>query len=423
MAAEAEAPVSQAQEELEELECVEDAEAEIALPSILEDVSASFDVGMPRSLPEAESAVDTAADDASVEAMTASEIQHELLELAGDSSYVLFVNDDDEIPTIPEHLGLEILDELNQEYIEKFTDTAAELEYEELLPAEATQSAVLAQQEKAEEDDGLIIEEPLAETFASSESGEPVQFENLEPGDFGATGSLMFEQLEITSPFDEFKSDEGNVLGDKDFRTRINRQSAEQEKVRHEIDELLGEVEFDLFLDSFDFSALKNYNDEDGFLEINEAEIRSILEDSGIEIVESDNLEAAREIPMLSDKDRELMEELQLVEIPDSGEPVSAEPVEFMEQYIRHCLPGCSITDVVEGELQPVDEAVDGADSEYDEADELDGSDSGESGNRVIVVQDGVFTLNRKALDSATGLDASLKDLADDVLGKKTGKR
>ena len=143
--------------------------------------------------------MDTAADDASVEAMTASEIQHELLELAGDSSYVLFVNDDDEIPTIPEHLGLEILDELNQEYIEKFTDTAAELEYEELLPAEATQSAVLAQQEKAEEDDGLIIEEPLAETFASSESGEPVQFENLEPGDFGATGSLMFEQLEITS--------------------------------------------------------------------------------------------------------------------------------------------------------------------------------------------------------------------------------
>ncbi len=325
--------------------------------------------------------------------MSVEAIQEEIQELTQSTGYIFFENDEDEIPTIPENVGLEILEELNKEYIEQFSASETELEVEELVPYE---------------EDGLIIEEPEQNEEAelkpkgSAKTITAAHIEEFTPEDFGATGKGNFERLEITSPFDSLEDD---VLNDKELRKKMNQKSPEQAKVKHEIDELLGEVEFELFLDSFDLSLLENYNDEEGFLEIDEHEIRSILEDSGIEIVEADSSGSVQEIPMLTDEEREMLEELQLADLPDS-EPVNAEPIDYLEQYIRRCLPGYSIKDCIEGELETVD-------------DESPTTTNDIETSQVITENDGIYTLNRSAVSADIKLDASLKKLADDVLGKK----
>ena len=342
-----------------------------------------------------------------IEQMSAQEVQEEIQQLMQETGYIFFENDDDEIPTIPEHVGLEILEELNKEYIEQFAlvDSGSSQQLEELEPIE---------------DDGLIIEEPedqtgvvaQAKTEAETKPVVPaLEEENQEytPDYFGASSSTKFERLEITSPFASLRKEiiEEEVLGDKDLQRKIHQKSAEQEKVKHEIDEMLGEIEFELFLDSFDLSSLKNYNDEEGFLEIDEKEIRSILEDSGIEIIEAESSPSLREISMLSDEEREMLEELQLADIHDTSDPVPAEPIEFIEQYIRRCLPSYNITDYIEGELEIINEDITRNDN------------VNVNSNEIITEQDGVFSLNRGAISHHVKLDASLKKLADDVLRKK----
>ncbi len=173
------------------------------------------------------------------------------------------------------------------------------------------------------------------------------------------------------------------------------------------LDDLLEDVEFDLYLSSLDLSGLEGYRDEDGFLEIDDVNWISRDEKPVLEI-EYEPPVADDEISMLSDEDRERMEELQVVDSDDS---------DFAElEPLITSLPNRSPFIFRTGRLDVPRSAIEElpvvADSDISDAIVIDDQDS----QSLIELVDGVFTINNLAMNKTVPEDPDLKALADSVL-------
>ncbi len=181
------------------------------------------------------------------------------------------------------------------------------------------------------------------------------------------------------------------------------------ELVAEDVDEALDEVEFDLFLEALDLSPLEGYRDEEGFLEIDELEAYA----------EADEPEAAEDelelevvdggVAMLSDDDRERLEELQADEAElDDGDATELETLgdsSYRGAYRPVRLEGARFAVNAE-ELLAIEDADPAALLELAEAE-----------GELIRMVDGVFEINKAALEETGKLDPKLKRLADEVLG------
>ena len=230
-------------------------------------------------------------------------------------------------------------------------------------------------------------EEPVAEiSEAVEEQQEPVE----EPEDLSAV------------------ADSGPTGTTVEPRMEDSYQESEQEQ-EESIEELLEEVEFDLFLSTLDLSGLEGYRDEDGFLEIDDVNWVAHV-DKQVPETELEPALTEDEIAMLSDEDRERMEELQVVTSDDADfaelEPLPASrsnrpPYLFrtgridIRRSAMEELPVIADSDIAE--MLPVDEA--------------------ESGS-IIEMVDGIFTINNSLMKKSIPEDPSLKALADSVLSR-----
>jgi len=350
-------------EELTELEEAEEAAeeaAEVAEPVSAEDAE---------ELPELEEAEEE--DSAAIETLEWGSLSAEALALAMD--------DDDDLPIIPESLGLELVEE---------TDLADVIGY--LDSGSSDRSAVT--------EDGVWAERPAPEE-PSSEDGE-------------AMAKLVFaspleEIAETVFELDDDDAYEADLAVDPvDVLESIEGAEATEEAM----DELLEEVEFDLFLSALDLSGLDGYSDDDGFLELDDSSFSRMI---GVPIPSPEyaDEDLGDEISMLSDEQRERIEELQAVEVEDA-EAADVEPLvgsgyrQILSaiSYHRRELPASAVE-----ELPIV------AETDPDDALPLEERQSDE----VIVMVDGVYTVNREVLSGAPPEDRSLKALADSVLSHR----
>ncbi|HRW24516.1 MAG TPA: hypothetical protein P5298_08900, partial [Spirochaetia bacterium] len=180
--------------------------------------------------------------------------------------------------------------------------------------------------------------------------------------------------------------------------------------------ELLEEVEFDLFLSTLDLSALEGYRDEDGFLELDDGSFEQQVYQR-IAPAESQDEELGDEITMLTDEQRERIEELQAPELEDD-EAADLEPLVGSTyrqiisaiSYHRVEWPGAAVEElpaVADGEALDVVPL------------EPEAADAAEAPGDAIVMVDGVYTLNRDAVSGAVPEDKSLKALAESVLAHR----
>ncbi|PKL07258.1 MAG: hypothetical protein CVV51_14605, partial [Spirochaetae bacterium HGW-Spirochaetae-7] len=174
--------------------------------------------------------------------------------------------------------------------------------------------------------------------------------------------------------------------------------------------DLLEEVEFDLFLSALDLSGLDGYRDEDGFLELEETAYQEPVVPERVEVeYEVDAADGA--FSMLSAEDRDRLEELQPF-VPEDAEIHELEPLADSSyrrlgsgfSYRRFGMPYARVE-----ELPVV------ADGEPSEVVALDAPDGGE----VIVLVDGIFTINKDAFVALASEDSELKALADSVLSDR----
>ncbi|HSV56498.1 MAG TPA: hypothetical protein VLH39_05250, partial [Magnetospirillaceae bacterium] len=188
-------------------------------------------------------------------------------------------------------------------------------------------------------------------------------------------------------------------------------------------EDLLEEVEFELFLSTLDLSVLDGWNDEEGFLDFDLAVVRYEVREE-----EPDELPLyVDELEVPSEDDRDHMEELPVY--------VSASSYAKLEPLVRastayEYIPfdrrtGFSVRPE-EGELYAVGEA------EPREAEYLEGFSGEEAAGGIsadgfladapeaVVYQDGVFTVNQHAADPGFRMDPSLAALADEVLGRRS---
>jgi hypothetical protein len=175
------------------------------------------------------------------------------------------------------------------------------------------------------------------------------------------------------------------------------------------IEELLEEVEFDLFLSSLDLSGLEGYRDEDGFLEIDDVNWVEHIEKQPLEIEYEPPL-TDDEIAMLSDEDRERMEELQVVVQDDTDfaelEPLTATRSDRLPYLFR--TGRFDIPRITMEELPVV------ADSDAAEVLPVEEIESGS----IIEMVDGVFTINNSMMKQSVPEDPGIKALADSVLSR-----
>jgi hypothetical protein len=172
------------------------------------------------------------------------------------------------------------------------------------------------------------------------------------------------------------------------------------------MEDLLEEVEFDLFLSALDLSGLEGYRDEEGFLELEDLNEHEPVVLPVVEVdYELEPLDGS--ISMLSDEERERIEELQPVVSDDASiadlEPLatpSPRVVGYKYLYRRIGTPQAAIE-----ELPIIQEA-----ESVELVDEL--------ADEVIVLVDGVFTINKNAVAESPAGDDTLKALADSVLHK-----
>ena len=363
---------AEALDELEEAEAVEELEEAEAAGELAEAETAEV-------VEEAE-AVDAVEEAEAAEAVEEAEEPEELEELAGEGiaeewgnlsaeALALASAGDEDVPLIPEGLGLELVEE---------TDMADVIGY-------------------------IGMNQPAGAGY--SEDGTADGLEELPSDDAEPELDIV-----LGSPFlsaSQFMDDESAA--------RLEAISPAEERARNEVNELLEEVEFDLFIGSLDLSGLEGYRDEEGFLEIGEAGVaEETVEEPAPGADERFMAEAASgELSMLSDEDRERMEELQVVMEVSTEEPVDAEALASWPLWSRYAPHGRSFDSMV-GEIETL---IAFGDAEIGELAPLGSAargDGPESGD-VIVLVDGVFTLNRDAMNPAAA-DPSLKALADSVL-------
>jgi len=298
--------------------------------------------------------------------------------------------DDEDVPVIPESIGLELDDESGIEDILAFVDApatdgsvvdldSASLSLEaELEPLEAELEPLDLEELSPEAElEPAVLEAPAVEpALIEAESPDP--------------GSLVY--VDETGAAYEFREAQA---GERDGA------------------ELLDEVEFDLFLSSLDLSPLTGWSDEAGF---SAPRSELALHDLQIGPEEADDSAVQDgEIPMLSDEDRERMEELPGAEAHEGEPPEEAIPLSpAFAAYVslESLSPRFRIR--ADGELEPVDGAGRGEEA-FAELMELNESEDAGEGEELIILRDGVFQIDSGAR-RASRSDPALKALADAVL-------
>ncbi len=379
--AEEAAELEEAAEAVEELAEVEEAEEAAEFEEAAEAVEELAEVEELEELEEAEPATAEAPKDE--EDMEWGSLSAEALALA--------LDDEDELPIIPESLGLELVEETDLSDVIGYLDTRPQVE------------SGLA------EDLAMVAVADLAETIEKAAGPDSAADEPM--------ASLVF-----TSPFEDFPEMNRETAAQLeqalkalpvDGRSEVEEAVAElvsaesREMLESSMDDLLEEVEFDLFLSALDLSGLDGYRDEDGFLELEETAYREPAISEPVEMeYEVDASDGA--FSMLSAEDRDRLEELQPF-VPEDAEMGELEPLAYSSYrrlgsgfaYRRFEIPGAKVE-----ELPVV------ADAEPSDAIPLDAADSGE----VIVMVDGIFTINKAAFAVPGTEDPELKALADSVL-------
>ncbi|PKL24689.1 MAG: hypothetical protein CVV47_09655 [Spirochaetae bacterium HGW-Spirochaetae-3] len=378
----AEAELAEDVEELDELEEAEEAVEEAEEPVEVEvevEAEPAEDVEELAELEEAEEAAEDIEELEELEELPETAIA-ETLEWGSLSAeaLALAMDDEDDLPIIPESLGLELVEETDLADIIGYLDSGSK-------------------DSRAVTEDGVWAERPMLEEANSS--------------DDEAMTKLVF-----TSPLEELAETVLELDDDPDLPTdtvEVIQSLEEKESVEASetaMYELLEEVEFDLFLNALDLSGLDGYSDDDGFLELDDSSFSKMIGEP-IPAPDYSVEDLGDEISMLSDEQRERIEELQPVEIEDS-EATDVEPLigsgyrQILSaiSYHRRDMPTSAIEELpIVAETEP-DEAL--------PVEERESSD-------VIVMVDGIYTINREGIADCSPEDRSLKALADSVLAHR----
>ncbi|HAE22338.1 MAG TPA: hypothetical protein DCG47_08465 [Spirochaetaceae bacterium] len=335
--------------------------------------------------------------------------------------------EEDDLPIIPESLGLELVEETNLSDIMGYMDARpmeAPVVNDELELSDEQRSR--DRLEELEFDEAPL--EPMV--FASP-------FDALADGDLHIPADNQIDIQSLVAPPETQaavnqepslqQSDSGTPEGRSvEPATVMPEEAAELEAcddMGQESDECLDELEFELFLECLDLSGLNGYRDEEGFLEIDDAsyfnnydgvdELAVKAEEAIDDAIKLDEAGVA----LLSDEDRERIEELQVMVEEDDGlaalELESLDGIGYVGNYvpIRRAATPYRLSPE---ELIAIEDAEPGALLSLDEARES---------SDVIDMIDGVFVLNREALHDAVPADPALKALADEVLRGPFDKR
>jgi hypothetical protein len=343
--------------------------------------------------------------------------------------------EEDDLPIIPESLGLELVEETNLSDIMGYMDARPmeapvvtdelelseeqraqtaleELEFDE-APLEpmvfASPFDALADGDLHIPADSQIDIQPLVAPPAALAEGKEEFISHIPASDAPEAGSATRPEAEPNKTAEPEALEEASEL-------------EACEDGRQNGDECLDEVEFELFLECLDLSGLNGYRDEEGFLELDDESY--FASHAGVDEQAVKDEEAIDQaivldeagVALLSDEDRERIEELQVMVEEDDGlaalELESLGGIGYTGAYvpIRRAAPYrlspeelIAIEDAEPGTLLSLEEARDASE--------------------VIDMIDGIFVLNRDALQDAVPADPALKALADEVLHGPSDKR
>ncbi len=303
----------------------------------------------------------------------------------------LSADEDEDVPIIPESLGLELVEETDLADVIGYMDKG--LNEDQMVPDGAPTYA---------DDEMMHIELTSPFENVSSAAFNFVALMSAGAGTGPATDSI---EASASQP----ATDEETEAPGSDISTYQDADALQPESV----DEMLEEVEFDLFLGSLDLSGLDGYRDEEGFLELDSVNFNQLPE---AEVDESEYMldEGTSEISMLSNEQREKIEELQSADT-DDGEAAELEQLPDLP-YTRsgsgyHRLGFVDSTVV---ELQAL-----GEDAPVEIAEEPAHDSGSREDHGVIVMVDGVYTIDKEALAGCDAQDPELKALADAVLSSE----
>ncbi len=301
------------------------------------------------------------------------------------------MGDDDDLPIIPESLGLELVEETDLADIIGYLDITSRsspLEVGDAL-AEPSEPPASRDDEPADALPSLVLDSPFAELDKT-------------------VMALSDSQHDSPGPEDALDGLPRTILADAVAAEPSEDASLEAAEAAADMEDLLEDVEFDLLLSALDLSGLDGYRDEDGFLELDD---EVFVRDSRIEPreAESDD-DLGDEISMLSAEQRDRLEELQA---PESGD----EMVSDVLPLLRYSYEGhrARYHRAARGDDQGIEELPAVAEAEPLDVLPLDET-ADELARETIVLIDGVYTINRAAVSSARAEDEALKELADSVL-------
>ncbi|GAB1432535.1 hypothetical protein MASR2M29_11600 [Spirochaetota bacterium] len=356
-----EAEELEAAEEVAELEEAEELEAaeEVAELEEAEELEAAEEVAELEEAEEPEAAEEVAELEEAEELEAAEEVTETVL--AGTAKLIHLPNpDEDDIPVIPEGLGLELVEEDDLTDVLTFLDVTSSYKQEEVsdyieleaLPENYQQEAPIR---------NIVLASPMESSLAVLKNDE--------------LGSIDFQ----------FK----DILADMEDKERL---------------EFLEEVEFEIFLDALDLSGLEGYTDEEGFLELEDSNFMAGPVVQSPEVEEPDIFED--EIRMLSTEQQEKLEKLYGPEKQDEN---IYELLPVMEEQGTWHKYGYYKRKEFNRNLEEL--------QVLEELEEQEAAPLEEIQEESIVTVNGIYKINKEALDSTLVADESLKELADSVLG------
>jgi len=355
-----EAEELEAAEEVAELEEAEEPEAaeEAAELEEAEEPEAAEEAAELEEAEEPEAAEEVAELEEAEELEVAEEVAESTL--AGTAKLMLFSNpDEDDIPVIPEGLGLELVEEDDLTDVLSFLDVTSSYKQEEVsdyieleaLPENDQQEAPIR---------NIVLASPMESSLAVLKNDD--------------LGSKDFQ----------FK----DVLADMEDKERL---------------EFLEEVEFEIFLDALDLSGLEGYTDEEGFLELEDS---NFMAGPVVQAPEEEPDIFEDEIRMLSTEQQEKLEKLYGPEKQDEN---IYELLPVMEEQGTWHKYGYYKRKEFNRNLEELQVLEDSEDHEAAPLEEIQ--------EESIVTVNGIYKINKEALDSTLAADESLKELADSVLG------
>ena len=337
-------------------------------------------------------------------------------------------SEDDDTPIIPETLGLELVEEVDlAEVMGYLSRISTRQGTDSQVSVHADLSDTVDEDSRELELSGLFGLESFEDvgpendshaTSATAESNEGDESTRTEDGP-------SLPELTFESPFEELDAVvmdlEGSETGDKadalPSGAPISPVSFISPDETIESDDDAEAVDFDLTFSSLDLSGLTGYFDEEGFLELDERPTSPAVPDvqSGEAdvVVPEDGV-----ITMLSDSERNHLEELYPDETSDDS-PAELEPLPqraaFVQRRVLWHRPSSSAP--VEGYLPVVENDEAGFAANLEPLDDADDGDAATTESDVIVMKDGVFTIDRQRLTRSAPVDDDLKALADSVIG------